>query len=346
VVIRSFAAGVCLLFCHALAAQSQSEELETVLVTGEVPGPGLWKVSRDGHVLWILGSYRPLPKDMKWRANEVERRVAESQEVIYPGGTSINPDIGIFRALTLLPALLKAGKNPDGATLKDVLPPQTYARWRVLKDKYIGGDDDVERWRPAVAVDILNGAALKKGGLGYSVNVASVVNRIAKQKGIPVHADPLRTRKIKLENPRGMLKSAQKMKLPDVECFARGLDFLEPQLQTLKLRANAWARGDIASLREASSYVTPPENCMLQLQNALISGEIETPVQAKRAIDEMARLEKEARHDVEAHWLFTVRAALSKNRSTFAVLPLSELLRPDGFLTKLRDLGYEVESPS
>jgi hypothetical protein len=345
-VIKSFAAGVCLLFCHALAAQTQTEELETVLVSGDVPGPGLWKVSQGDHVLWILGSYLPLPKDMKWRATEVERRVAESQEVIYPGGANIMPDIGIFRALTLLPALLKAGKNPDGGTLKDVLPPETYSRWRVMKQKYIGGDDDVERWRPAVAGDILFGEAMKKSGLGYNIRVSQVVNQTAKKNHIPIRVDPQLTRKIKVENPRGMLKSAQKMNLPDVECFTHALERVEPELERLKLRANAWARGDIPALREASRDALSPENCIVQLQNALMSGELETPAQAKQMIDEMLRQEKETRRDVDAHWLFTVRAAITRNRSTFAVVPTMELLREDGLLSKLRDLGYEVESPS
>ena len=43
--------------------------LEEVLVTGQQPGPGLWKVTRpsDGtdHVLWVLGSYGPLPKKLR-----------------------------------------------------------------------------------------------------------------------------------------------------------------------------------------------------------------------------------------------------------------------------------------
>ena len=62
--------------------------LEEVLVTGQQPGPGLWKVTRpaagNDHVLWILGSYGPLPKKMQWRSTELETVLRESQEVIGP----------------------------------------------------------------------------------------------------------------------------------------------------------------------------------------------------------------------------------------------------------------------
>lgn len=36
-------------------------ELDEVLVTGEQPGPGLWRVSANGNELWILGTLDPLP---------------------------------------------------------------------------------------------------------------------------------------------------------------------------------------------------------------------------------------------------------------------------------------------
>jgi hypothetical protein len=38
-------------------------------------------------------------------------------------------------------------------------------------------------------------------------------------------------------------------------------------------------------------------------------------------------------------------AALRDNASTFALLPISELLKPDGYLAKLQARGYEVEAP-
>lgn len=37
----------------------------TVVVEGRRPGPGVWKVSKDGHVMWVFGTYSPLPQKME-----------------------------------------------------------------------------------------------------------------------------------------------------------------------------------------------------------------------------------------------------------------------------------------
>jgi hypothetical protein len=81
----NFSSRSCLLVLVALLpflvdAQSQDDiareaPLEEVLVTGQQPGPGLWKVTRpddaNGHVLWILGNHSPLPKKLSWRSTEL-----------------------------------------------------------------------------------------------------------------------------------------------------------------------------------------------------------------------------------------------------------------------------------
>src|SRR6478736_2856556 len=85
-------------------AAAEVPELETFVVSGEQPGPGLWKVSKGDRVMWVLAAYAPMPKDMTWRTQQVEARIAESQEVLYAGNVDIGVNIGMFRALTLIPA--------------------------------------------------------------------------------------------------------------------------------------------------------------------------------------------------------------------------------------------------
>ena len=119
-------------------ASADIAEMDTIVVSGEQPGPGLWKVSKGDHVLYVLGTLAPLPKGMSWKANEVVEVIAMAQEVLGTPQVGIKADVGFFGQLALLPSLIGVRKNPDDKTLKDVVPAELYARWSVLKEKYIG----------------------------------------------------------------------------------------------------------------------------------------------------------------------------------------------------------------
>jgi hypothetical protein len=70
-------AALSMLAAFSLRAQEPGQhfqELENVLIVGEQPGPGLWKLSKGDHVMWVLSSYQPLPGDMIWRSRTVEAR--------------------------------------------------------------------------------------------------------------------------------------------------------------------------------------------------------------------------------------------------------------------------------
>ena len=141
--------GLSLLIAHPAAAQEAASppettvvmdeegviEMDTVVVAGVQPGPGLWKVRHGDHLMYVLGTQSPLPKNITWRSDEVDQVLQLADEVLASPGISVGSDIGFFRGLTLLPSAMKASKNPDGQTLQDVLPPELYARWSVLKQR-------------------------------------------------------------------------------------------------------------------------------------------------------------------------------------------------------------------
>src|SRR4051812_42577965 len=118
----------------AFAQQPVEAPLEEVVVNGEFPGPGMWKVTRPGdvagHELWIVGDPPPLPKRLRWKSRDVEAVALRSQQILLDSAVRMDPDekIGLFRGLSLLPAALKARRNPDETTLKDHLPAELYAR--------------------------------------------------------------------------------------------------------------------------------------------------------------------------------------------------------------------------
>lgn len=325
------ATGFALLVCiNALATDDVDPQpvIEEVLVTGHQPGPGLWKVTRpaDGtdHVLWILGSYGPLPKKMSWRSTELEAALAGSQAVIAP--VSMRASVGALGGVTLLPSLVGLRSNPDGARLADVVPPELYARWLPLKERFIGRDGDVEKWRPIFAAQELYEQALRKSGLEpYGVVWPEVEKRARKARVRIVEPEV----KVRLEKPRAAIKEFKQAPLDDLECFAKTIERLEADLELMKVRANAWASGDVEKLR-ALAPVDNASACIAVALNAEVlreRGSGDWP--ARRA----------------AAWLEAVETALAANASTVAVLNVEQILRPDGYVAQLRARGYVVEDP-
>jgi len=317
------------------SAQSQNEpalpatsELQTVVVHGEQPGPGMWKISKGDHTLWILGTLSPLPKDMTWRAKDVEDVIASSQAVLNPPRIDVKADVGFFGKLRLLPSLIAVRDNPNHATLQQVLPPDLYARWMTLKDKYFGAGRgrNIETWRPIFAALELYNEAIKKSGLTRSDVASDVVRAASKRANIePTSA----TVKMKVEDPHAAVKEFKSGSMDDLDCFRKTIEHIESDLGTMTARANAWATGDIDTLRKMP-YTDLRESCLAAVADTELAHEL-----GFSNIDSR----------VQQAWLDAASAALDKNAETFARLPMSELLRPDGYLAKLQARGYSIEAP-
>jgi hypothetical protein len=296
-----------------------------VQVTGQRPGPGLWKVSKDDHVLWIFGVYGPLPARMEWRSQQVESILAQSQEYIGKPGFSIG--VGFFRGLTLLPFLPGLEKNPDGARLKDVLPADTYARWLALKEKYIGADDDIERKRPFFAADVLFRQGLTHAGLSRGDDVEKTIGNIAKQHKVKFTSTVLA---MEMEDPVKSIRNFKKSPMEDAACFAKTLERLESDIEAARARAAAWAIGDMEVIRKVD-FGDREQAC----KDAILG--------AGGMRDQSGVKDLEQRQ--RTLWLAAVDKALAANHTTFAVLSMPELMNPKGLLAQLQAKGYTVQAP-
>lgn len=315
---------------------------EEVLVSGEQPGPGLWRISHGDNTLWIIGTLLPLPKQMSWKSKEVEALIDESQEVIVYGGFSQRPDIGWLRGALLLPAAYGAARNPDGATLQELLPGDLHDRWLVLKEKYIGGDQGIERWRPTFAVQQLRRKAAAKSGLEYQNSVHDLVLKHAKRRRLKI-TTPQVKQIVHVEKPRAMLKRFSKTPFADVECFATSLDRIEQDLADMRARANAWSVGDIPTLRRLTRDNST--DCINLMVNAALSGELMDEATEKEMLQQFIQQAERGRKELAEQWLATAETALANNHTTFAVLPMDLILKPDGYVAELSARGYAVEEP-
>lgn len=323
---------VCVLATTASAEQAVAEgarpirDEAPIMVTGTLPGPGMWKVSRNGHVMHVLGTVSPLPKRMEWISRDVERVLAKSGEVVFGPSYVVDTDLGFFDKLSLLPSLIGVRKNPDGKLLRDMVSPESYARWLVLKQRYIGRDGDVEKMRPIFAAHELYEAAIEDSGLTGKRIVSPVIEAAIKEHDIK-RTDP----KVKatVKNPKAALKEFRSEPLGDRECFDKMLVNLETDVTRMAERANAWAVGDIDSLRNL-----PLGDQYQACQKALM----QASVAQKNGLGNYEA-------EVRVAWLSAAENAIANNPVSFAVLPMSELLKPDGYLAALQAKGYLVEAP-
>ena len=321
------------------------EELETVLVIGEQPGPGLWKVSQGDHVMWVLASHGPLPKGMTWRSRQVEARIAESQQVLYPGSASIDYDVGFFRMLGLIPAAMKADDIPGGKTLKDVLPVETWEEWSALRERYLGHDSRVERSRPTFALRKLRAAAYSKHRLSDGPVVGEIVRDLAKKHKVKVRTLRDVKREIKVKGLDKLLKRVREIEVPDLECFTTSLARVEADIEQLKVRANAWARGNVEELRSLHLQRAVGSECGGVLADALIAADPEEAEKVRQLREETRIKEQDARRQLAQEWVAAAQAALQKNRTAFAILPIRQVVSDNGYIAELRKLGYQVEEP-
>jgi len=300
-----------------------------VVVSGRRPGPGVWKVSKGNHVMWVFGLYSPLPKNMEWDASRVERLLSQSQALLAPPGARAH--VGFFKGLSLLPQLprlIGIQKNPEGATLRDVLPAEVYAHWTALKARYIGGDEDVERLRPVFVAQRLQGAARDKSGLSSSGAVRERIFGIARANKVRVVGTGV---ELKLDNVGKSITAFKETQLNDAACFARTLDSLEDDLGAMRQRANAWANGDIAEI-EGLDFSTREDACDAAILTSSAAA------QANPAFQSMRERMRDA-------WLAAAEGAMAENMSTFALLEMRDVFDPKGYLAALKGKGYTVESP-
>ncbi|WP_449426789.1 TraB/GumN family protein [Rhodanobacter umsongensis] len=290
--------------------------LQTVTVTGVQPGPGLWKVSRGDHVLWILGTLDELPGRIHWQAQEVRQRIAQSQQVLATPVVRIHADVGYFDKLAF---------NPAGRKLQDVVTPDDYAKWLRLKAAYIGDDDSIESHRPIFAAIRLYLAAMEHADLSGTV-IGPVITDALKQHHLgltPVvyRADPV--------GPPGAVRNFDLAQADDLQCFEKTLDHLEGDVELIRRRANAWALGDLDRLAQL------PMSDQLDVCRTVLA---ESGAMRKLGVAELHA-------NVRAVWVAAASHALETDKVSFALLPMEDLLGPDNYLVALQAQGNQVKLP-
>ena len=302
------------------ASDSPDPDLATVEVSGERPGPNLWRVSNGEHVVWLMGTLDPLPKGINWRSREIESVLGEVKQLL-----PSRPDVDVSAGpITLVRTYFKwrtVKRIPDKQTLKDWLPPDLYVRWGALKQRYDMRDNSIETLIPVLAATRLYARALDISKLSAGDGIERSVIKLARKHDVRVTQT-----EIKIKDPREVVEQLGEIpRKVQVECLEAIVEHLEKDMDTVKAQANAWALGDVAALR-ALPYPKEIQVCTDALET---SG---------RMKDIIARS--------NAGWDASIDAALNGNgKTTLAVKPIYDLLGANGTIERLRARGFKIEGP-
>lgn len=316
-----------LVFHSSENSASESSELsgadiEEVVITERRPGPPLWQVHNGENKLWVLAVVTPMPKTFQWDESSVEYIISDSQEYFPVPDKSLR--IGLInpiRAVGLVRKFGKIKKNPDGKTLGDILPADTYDKFRKTTSNYGLNQKKLEKLSPFFAALKLYDEAKKNNGLIQEQRISRAVKKIAKRN------------KVKISPVKISEKADTKQLIADLEnmpqsvhlsCMEETLDILGEHISYLTQRSQLWANGDPDALVRES---------LPRAGNVCVKRLMENK--------QIKRIEQESRE----LWLESVEIALGNNRSSFAVLKLSDVIEPDGLLAALESRGYKIIGP-
>jgi uncharacterized protein YbaP (TraB family) len=301
------------------ASSDTLTQLPEVDVLGEQPGPGLWKITRGDHTLWVLGTLDQAPRHMSWHSRQVEAALATS-EVLLPSNPALSAHLGPVLLVRLYVQWHGLQKDPDRTRLRDWLSPALYMRFETQKQRFDAGDDRIEKLRPPFAALRLYQRALDVAGLTHSNAIEAAVLELARRRHVPIERARLR-----VEDPLGTLKQARTLSpAAEVNCLASTVHRLETDLPLMQQRAHAWAIGDVQQLRQLP-FEDQRETCEVELS----------------AVPDLHALADAAARN----WLQTADTMLAQHRVSFAVQPIYQLLASDGPLAHFRAEGDRVEAP-
>jgi uncharacterized protein YbaP (TraB family) len=307
---------------HAIAAAPDAIPaplVAPVVISGRYSGPKLWRVSKNGHALWILGTVAPLPKRMVWQTADIQGLLRQTQEVI-PAWPSVGIGFHPFTAVHLYALWREAQTNPDRLPLKAVVPPALYARFSALKLRFAPNDRRIEQLRPILAARRLYDDALAASDLTSRNDIQRTVLDLAREEHVAVHKD-----RLLVKDPVEVMRDLTQIpRSAEIACLQSVVTRLETDLGPMQARARAWALGDVAVLRRLP-HVDNRAACL-----EAVSGSTRV-----RAL--LARAQQD--------WMAASLQALSEKRTSLALQSMDRLLGPEGTLETLRRMGYRVEGP-
>ncbi|MEI9931668.1 MAG: TraB/GumN family protein [Rhizomicrobium sp.] len=289
---------------------SDWSNIETVVVTAKKPGPAMWRVTKGESSVILIGFVGPVPKDLVWNKDGVTDALTGARQLLLNAQASV----GLFEGLWYLTWHSGDIHLPDGTTVESTLPEPLRKRYLLALAKSHHDADRYSSLRPPLALLRLEGDVIEAEGL-TGKEPADSVERIARH--LSVSSKPVAD-----YEALPMLRALPQMSPSANEtCVKDALDDLDDIAAHAKVAADAWAVGDLDSLK-ANWSEQRFQGCV-------------------QAVPGVAVLFQRAVHDSVA----AVDAALTKPGKTVMIVSFGALLKRDGILDRLKAEGLQIEQP-
>jgi uncharacterized protein YbaP (TraB family) len=291
-------------------------QLDEVTVQGLWKGPRLWRVKRGGHVLWLMGTPDLLPERMEWDASDVDAVLATAGELVLAPRIAARPGLNPLRLIRLYRKWREVRDLPGSTTLRDLLDAGTFARFETQRLRWLPRDQSLLHERPLIAVGQLARAAQRQQHLKSGSGVGARLEKLARSHRVPITQTAATLDAADIDAALTQLDSAPGRR--EISCLEAGIERLETDAGAAARRAQAWATGDIATLRALA-----------------------TPSLRSACTDVLALIPslQDALRAADARWLQAVDHALDTQPISFAVRDMDSLLAPDGVLEHFRARG-------
>ncbi len=318
-----------LLFSTIVHAENKNTDrslikpVEEVVVSGRRPGPPLWQIKNGENTLWIFAVVDTMPRSLEWDSSGIDHVLSNAQQYFPPierrlSASILNP----IKAIGMLRRFNKLKKIPDGRTIKDYLSAQEYDKFSRLKAQYVPNNKKIEKLAPVFAADELFKGAKKEYGLVDAHKISKAIYKLAKRNKLEITKIKVRE---KIE-PKPLFAAIENLSETDHStCLSLVMETLDDEISSLIDYSLLWADGDPQALID---------NSIPRLQDSSCADFFLNSEQAQRII-----------HQSEESWLNETQKALEKNRSSFAVLGLHDVIESNGLLSRLAARGYKIVGP-
>jgi uncharacterized protein YbaP (TraB family) len=308
---RFFAGLVAAILTLAGQAQAQDSKREwsdaaEIQIHPHQSGPVLWKLTRGDSTIWVLGVLPAQFEDTRWDDTRLRRVMRGSRVMIIPAASTAD-DATI--------ALAKASINlPAGQRLGDVLSPAAYERFRKTVEREDLSLVAYTGLRPQPAGNNLYTDVLAKTRL--TTSMPEYIGHMAQKSKVPVRRAGHVDGSLLVRHMSNLDAAAGEA------CLVNYLDGIDYDENVFPKAVKAWGKGDIKTV--IANYQDQP----------FLTCDLANPDSAafiqSYAVDMMAD---------------ALDAELATPGKAMAVVDISDLLRKDGVLDKLRARGIEVTSP-